>query len=82
MALQGTIYVNKTMIGYWSAQRVVGEPGEVCTYKCEVGMLASEHRSGSKTEFMLDHHYDNGAISLMSCVLDNANDLLRKESDS
>lgn len=75
MALQGTIYINKTTIGYWSAQRVVGEPGEVCTYKCEVGILASEHRSGSKTEFMLDHHYDNGAVSLASHVLSKAEEI-------
>lgn len=75
MALQGTIYVNNSMIGYWSAQRVAGEPGEVCTYKCEVGLLPNDDRQGNRTEFMVDHHYDNGAVSLAACVLDTATDL-------
>lgn len=66
MALQGLIYVNRTAIGFWSAQRITGEPGQLCTYKCEVGYHDPQR---PVTGFRLEHHYDDGAIALAAAVL-------------
>lgn len=66
MALQGLIYVNRTPIGHWSAQRIDGEPGQLCTYECEVGYTDPARPI---TGFTLRHHYDNGALALAAAVL-------------
>jgi len=81
VALQGTIYVNTSLIGYWSAQRVAGQPGEVCTYECEVGTLGASFNAERSHKFRLDHHYDNGAMSLASCVLSTAADLFEGSNE-
>ena len=76
MALHGLIEVNGIPVGDWSAQRIKGDEGELCTYKCEV---SAQHRTLKYPEtvrFELQHHYDSGAVELAAAVLKQADALL------
>ena len=51
MAIIVTITINDTVILDISAQRIKGQPHEWCTYKVSTGRT-------------LEHHYDDGAVTL------------------
>ena len=79
MALHGLIEVNGIPVGDWSAQRIKGDEGELCTYKCEV---SAQHRTLKYPEtvrFELQHHYDSGAVELAGSVLLEAAALLEQQ---
>lgn len=69
MALHGLIQVNGRTIGEWQAQRITGGPGELCTYECTVRTKTDGKWQPQPLHFILDHHYDVGAVALAARVL-------------
>lgn len=69
MALHGPIMVNSTVIGQWSAQRIVtAEPN---VYRCAVA-VAREGKYPLTDEFEVEHDYKEGALALAVKVLTRA----------
>jgi len=56
MALIVKVYMNETEILTVHAQRIMGQPHEMCTYKTDTGDI-------------IDHHYDDGACRLAARLL-------------
>lgn len=75
MSLHGTIEINGSVIGAWSARRIIGSTDRdaVNTYDCEV---AADQMGGGVLHvdrFHLQHRYGDGAVALAAKVLARAN---------
>lgn len=72
MALIAYLYVNSTPIGKVGAVRINGGVGEMCTYRIE-GLVRDQDGDtfelSKEQGVTVQHHYDDGACSLMSEVL-------------
>lgn len=76
MAISAYIYINSKPIGCVTAVRKDGEPGQMCEYNIEGVIInpdGSTFELAREEGVSIKHHYDDGACSLMSSVLESFN---------